>query len=533
MRQGIADVGSSAFSSAFVEVRRALSRPTASDVATIGCTLLVAVVVGSALVGVGLALFATVAGLVAALATVLLASDRPLVRAVGGAVAIPAALVVVLPAVLAAALVASSSAGRFAGVTVWALVVAGLSAGLVSWKRLGDGGAARGATGSMLAAMGVIALVVVRILPESTVRERAGAAAADVAGTLWNVFVVADGSWAIVSFAVLLFATAFAVSRAIAAVPFERLVPPDREPRLSAVTDAIQRACSYGLRFAVLLAVLAFVTPAVSDRLEEIPTTPLEVATQLPWSIGYVPALIVTASGLRLLFVSGLVAGVALVVLEWTRRTLRHNAALAFARIVAPGVGAALIAVVAAVALSALAPGLDPAAVLEGSAPPSVVELVESLPPFALAASIVVVALSVLSLVLYSVTLLRSLRILPGRAIGGALAAGSIFLLAVGLAVVGRAELAIVTGAGAFVLWDIGEYADGVRAELGRDAETLRAELVHVGGTLLTGAVVAGATVVLYRWIGTDTPISDPISAAIALATGLLAVVFVAWSLRG
>ncbi len=44
-----------------------------------------------------------------------------------------------------------------------------------------------------------------------------------------------------------------------------------------------------------------------------------------------------------------------------------------------------------------------------------------------------------------------------------------------------------MTGAGAFVLWDIGEYADGVRAELGRDAETLRAELVHVGGTLLTG----------------------------------------------
>ncbi|MCW8172062.1 hypothetical protein D8S78_02910 [Natrialba swarupiae] len=125
---GIADVGSSAFSSAFVEVRRALSRPTASDVATIGCTLLVAVVVGSALVGVGLALFATVAGLVAALATVLLASDRPLVRAVG-AVAIPAALVVVLPAVLAAALVASSSAGRFAGVTVWALVVAGCPPG--------------------------------------------------------------------------------------------------------------------------------------------------------------------------------------------------------------------------------------------------------------------------------------------------------------------------------------------------------------------------------------------------------------------
>ncbi|MEY7849938.1 hypothetical protein AB7C87_12160 [Natrarchaeobius sp. A-rgal3] len=533
MSQNVADVGGAAFSSALGEVRRALSRPTASDVATIGCTLLVAVVVGSALVGVGLAVFATVAGLAAALATVLLASDRPLVRAIGGAVAIPAALVVVLPTVLAAALVASSGVGRFAGISVWALVVAGLSSGLVSWNRLGRGGAARGATGSMIAATGVIALVVLRILPESTARERAGAAAADVAGTLWSVFVVADGSWAIVWFAVLLFSTAFAVSRAVAAVPFERLVPPDREPRLSAVTDAIQRACSYGLRFAVLLTMLAFVTPAVSDRFEEVPTTPLEVASQLPWSIGYAPAVLVTASGLRLLFVSLLLAAVALVALEWARRTLRHNAALALARIVAPGVGAALVAVVAALALSALAPGFDPAAALEGSAPPSVVNLVESLPPFALAASVLVVALAVLSSVLYSVTFLRSLRILPARAIGGALAAGSVFLLAVGLAVVGRAELAIVTGAGAFVLWDVGEYADGVRGELGRDAETLRAELVHVGATLLSGAVVAGATVVLYRSIGTDTPVSDPISAAVALATGLLAVVFVAWSLRG
>jgi len=78
--------------------------------------------------------------------------------------------------------------------------------------------------------------------------------------------------------------------------------------------------------------------------------------------------------------------------------------------------------------------------------------------------------------------------------IAAALAAGSVFALAIGLAAVGRLEPAIWTAA-AFVLWDIGEYADGIRTELGRDAATMRAELVHVGGTVLSGGVVAGGTV--------------------------------------
>jgi len=79
--------------------------------------------------------------------------------------------------------------------------------------------------------------------------------------------------------------------------------------------------------------------------------------------------------------------------------------------------------------------------------------------------------------------------------IAAALAAGSVFALAIGLAAVGRLEPAIWTAAAAFVLWDIGEYADGIRTELGRDAATMRAELVHVGGTVLSGGVVAGGTV--------------------------------------
>ncbi|ADB62193.1 hypothetical protein Htur_3329 [Haloterrigena turkmenica DSM 5511] len=83
------------------------------------------------------------------------------------------------------------------------------------------------------------------------------------------------------------------------------------------------------------------------------------------------------------------------------------------------------------------------------------------------------------------------------------------------------------------VAGDVLVAADGVRTELGRDAATTRAELVHVGGATLTGAVVAGATVACYRWVATGVAIADPAYAAVAVGSGLFAVVLVAWALRG
>ncbi|RQG89041.1 hypothetical protein EA462_11720 [Natrarchaeobius halalkaliphilus] len=524
--------GRALLSSTVQQVRTALARPTASDVATIGCTLAVAVVVGSALVGTALAVFATVAGLVAALATVLLASDRPIVRTVGGIVSVPTALLMVSPAVLAGALVVSGGVGLFAGLTVWALVVAGLASGLVSWHRLGHGGARRGATGTMLAAVGVGAVVVARILPESTARERAGTAAADTLDAIWNVLVVADGSWAVVWFAGLLFGAALSTSYCLAYVPLERVIPPDRRTAFSDAVATATRVCSYAIRLAIALALAAFVTPTVTERIEEVPLTPPAVVAELPHPIGIAIATLVTDSSIRLGLLSLFGLAVSLAALEWGRRTLRRDIAVVLARVSGPAIGGALVAVVLAFALSDAVLAVDPAAVLEGTAPPSVLELLASFPPFALAAAVLVLALFALSSVLSTVTMVRVFRLVPARAIGGALAAGSVFVLAVGLAVVDRIELGVVAAAFAFVIWDIGEYADGVRAELGRGAETVRAEMVHVGGTLLSGAVVAGGTIALYRWVS-GAQISDPTNAAIALGTGLLAVVLVSWALRG
>ncbi|WP_124193042.1 hypothetical protein [Natrarchaeobius oligotrophus] len=518
--------------SALVGVREVLARPTASDVATIGCTLVLAVVVGTSLVGVGLALLAIASGLVAALATVLLASDDPRVRTLGGAVAVPASLVTVLPTVLAGALALSGGVSLFAGVVVWALVVAGLASGLVSWHRLGRGGAWRGATGAALAAIGVVAVVAVRLFPDSTARARAGEAASSVFGVAWDALVVADGTWAVVWFAALLFVAATAGTVTLEFVAFERLVPPDRRETLENAMGEVRRGCSHAARFAVVIVLVAFVTPSATDRFADVPVTPAAVASELPAPIGSAFAAVATASSLRLVLLAVLALSISVSALEWVRRTRRRNVAVVGARLCAPAIGAATVAVVIALALSTVGSGVDLAAALEGTAPPSLVGSIGAFPRSALVAALLVVALCSLSGLLSTVTALRVLRLLPERAIGGALAAGSAFALAVGLAVVGRIELAIVAGALAFVLWDVGEYADGVRYELGRESPTLRVELVHVTGTLLSGAAVAGATIALSRWIATDPVVADRTSAAIVVAVGVLAVVVVAWSLR-
>ncbi|UHQ95036.1 DUF7519 family protein [Haloterrigena alkaliphila] len=534
-RRGVAlETGRETFEALKRGLWRALARPTASDVAMILATLAIGLVVGSRLAGPELAGLAMAAGLGAAVVTMLLGSDSPAVRGFGGALAVPVSVLVSSPALLATALtLRSSGVGPFAGLAVWALVVAALAAGLVSWDRLGDGGVRRGATGTGLATVGVIVVLVLRVVPESAVRERAGEAATDLLGVAGDVLVAADGRWAVVTFAALLLVAARASSQTLTYLPVERLVPPDRRGALAAGLARCHRACSWATRGALALGIVAIVAPAASQRFSSMPVTPGELRTELPAPAGDALAGLVTASGLRIALLGLLAFVVTLALLEWSRRALGGNVARLLARLLAPVVGGGVVALVLARALSETAVEADLQGLLEGAAPASVVELLGAFPAFALAAVLLVFTLGSLSSLLWTVTMLRVVRILPARAIGPALAAGAVFVLAVGLTVVGRVEPAIATATGAFVLWDIGEYADCIRTELGRGAATMRAELVHVGGSLLTGAVVAGGTVTCYRWAATDVSVTDPAHAAGAVGAGLLAVVLVAWALRG
>lgn len=513
---------------------RALARPTASDVVMIACTLAIGIGIGSRLVGFELAALAMGAGLGAAMVTMLLGSTRPLVRGLGGVLVVPVSVLFSSPALLAGALVLTSSGiGVVSALTVWALVIAAFAAGVAPWNRLGNGGVRRGATGTTLAALGVVGVVALRVAPESAVRDRTSAAVVDVLGVAGDAVIAANDSWAVVSFAGLVLLAALISSRALRYLPFERIVPPDRRGSLAAGIARLRWVCSRVSRVALVLVIVAVAASSVSARFETRPVTPAELQTGLPAPVGTGLATLVTASGLRFVLVVLTAVALALLGLEWGRRLLGRNVARVCARLLAPVVGGAAVTLVVAQALSGRALETDLEGALEGAVPPSVVELIGAFPAFALAAAVLVVTLTVLGSMLWFVTVVRTFRILPPQAIGAALAAGAVGVLAVGLAIAGQVEPAILTATGAFVLWDIGEYADGVRTELGSGAATLRAELVHIGGAVLTGAVVAVATVACYRWAMRELTITTPAHAAVTVGTGLLAVVLVVWALRG
>ncbi|AXR76780.1 hypothetical protein AArc1_0436 [Natrarchaeobaculum sulfurireducens] len=504
-----------------------------SEVVAIGLALSIGITIGTVLVGSQVAVLASVAGLAAAGAIVLLASEQAVVRGVGGVLAVPVSLLVLAPTVLVADLVRVGGVGRYAGVTVWALLVAAFAAGLFVWERFGDGGVRRGATGTVVAAVGVVGVALFRLVPESAARERAGVAAADAAGWLWNAVVVADGPWALGSFAVLLFATAVGLRTSLNYVALERFMPPDRRASVSAALDGLERGCDVAVRLAVVIGLAAVVVPTLADQVESTLLTPGDLAAVVPAPLGEGLAALITASSLRLVLCLVLGLAVGFAGLEWLRRALRRDAARVFATLVAPALGGGVVAVALAWALAEPVLAADPAAGLDGVAPASVVALAGAVPPFALAAGVLAVGLVSLASLSFAVVGLRTFRIVPRRAIGAALAAGAILLLAAGLAVVGRVELAIATAAGAFVVWDVGEYGDGMRRDLGAGSTTVRAEFVHLGGSLLSGLVIAGGTIALYRWTAVDAPVTDPAYAALAVVTGLLAVVLVAWALRG
>ncbi|AXR80450.1 DUF7519 family protein [Natrarchaeobaculum sulfurireducens] len=514
-------------------VRAALERATVSEVVAIGLALSIGITIGTVLVGSQVAVLASVAGLAAAGAIVLLASEQAVVRGVGGVLAVPVSLLVLAPTVLVADLVRVGGVGRYAGVTVWALLVAAFAAGLFVWERFGDGGVRRGATGTVVAAVGVVGVALFRLVPESAARERAGVAAADAAGWLWNAVVVADGPWALGSFAVLLFATAVGLRTSLNYVALERFMPPDRRASVSAALDGLERGCDVAVRLAVVIGLAAVVVPTLADQVESTLLTPGDLAAVVPAPLGEGLAALITASSLRLVLCLVLGLAVGFAGLEWLRRALRRDAARVFATLVAPALGGGVVAVALAWALAEPVLAADPAAGLDGVAPASVVALAGAVPPFALAAGVLAVGLVSLASLSFAVVGLRTFRIVPRRAIGAALAAGAILLLAAGLAVVSRVELAIATAAGAFVVWDVGEYGDGMRRDLGAGSTTVRAEFVHLGGSLLSGLVIAGGTIALYRWTAVDAPVTDPAYAALAVVTGLLAVVLVAWALRG
>ncbi|WP_252701227.1 DUF7519 family protein [Natronosalvus vescus] len=526
-------LGSRATTGVLEAIRGGLAQPTASDVAAFVCTIVVCLVVGGSLIGARLAAVATGAGIGAALAATLLASRNPLRRAVGGAIAVPVAALVATPITLAWAFaIGIAGFGPFAAITVWSLIFAALAGTLISWDYLGDGGARRASTGATLALIGVVIVLLARILPEAGVREHAGTALSDATALAIDLVIYPGSRSAVLSFFALLFVAAALTMATVEYIPFERLAPPDRRDVISTGIGGVKRMCSVAIKLSLGAVFVAILAPAFLENFHDVPFSPQDLRGEVPAPLGEWVATLLTSSGLRYLLIAVVGVVTLLVLAEWIRRALRRGLASVLVRLFAPMVGGAVVTLSLAYVLTD--PGVEATleAIIRRIEPETVAELLLAFPTFALVVGLLVVALGMLSSLLFTVSMLRTFRILPARAIGAALAAIGIFGLALSLSVIGQTETAIWTAAAAFVVWDIGEYADGMRTELGRDAATMRAEVVHAAAAVLTGAGVALATLGLYRWVVTDAPIVERWLAGAALGTGLLAVVLVAWALR-
>jgi len=118
-----------------------------------------------------------------------------------------------------------------------------------------------------------------------------------------------------------------------------------------------------------------------------------------------------------------------------------------------------------------------------------------------------------------------NLPFVPDRALGAALASGAVFGVTLVLVLFGGSPaLAFVAAVAAMIVWDAGEFAAGLREELGVDAVTARGELVHVGGALVVGLLVLLVTVGLQLLVGSGLPVpTDPDT---TLAAGGLTLAF-------
>lgn len=120
--------------------------------------------------------------------------------------------------------------------------------------------------------------------------------------------------------------------------------------------------------------------------------------------------------------------------------------------------------------------------------------------------------------------------VLAGGVVGGrqgTVSTGALVVLTgvVYAGVLGAPAAAVLLGVvAAAVAWDVGGYAIGVGAQLGRAANTRRLEVVHAAASLGVGLAAAGVGYGVFLLGGGGQPLA-------ALLALLVAVVLVAWAL--
>jgi len=488
--------------------------------------LLASLLVGGQLLGLPLAVLAVAAGATVALGLAGLDSHRPRVRLLGGAVLAPAAVLVLAALGIGIAFgLRSGLAAGYLAVAAVLLLVAGsfaavLTAAPVSARALLSGTFMRYI--GLLVPLTALQLLVATVTAPATTVGALGDLAFDSPEPLLAVgraLLAPRGPTALLTFLLSAVALGWLARALVGALPVVSLFPPRRRPEIATRVDRIRATLGRAVLVAGALAAGGYVLALGAGV-----AAPARLATVLDPPLSGLVAGLLTSVSLRVVLLTLLGLGVAVLVGERLRRRVSRLTETDLRLAVLPPVGAAATAL----GIGAVAAALTtPAAVLDAVPAPLRAPAAGALDGGLVAATFLAIfaALVALGALLLGLTVLVGSPVLPDRALGPALAATAVFGLGLLLALFGGpSALALLAAVLALVVWDAGEFATGLREELGTDAATTRGELVHVGGSLAVGAGALLLALGLELLVASGALVPDVPDTA--LAAGALAIAF-------
>ena len=501
----------------------ALSTLHVSDAASGTLTLVAVVIVGTRLFGGRLTALAAAGGVCFALGLVALASDRVRSLFVGGFVVVPAA--VLLTAALGAGVDfgagAATPLGHLTGIAV--LLVAG-GAFAATFTIVPSGAATLLATsfGRLFGLFGPILAVglvaAAAIFGDASFVTRLAVDSPDPILAVANLLLAPTESLALLTVALYVVLSLYALRIAVVALPFTKLAPPRQRPAVSARTHEAGTALGWATLVTAGVSVALYAAAVLSGT-----ATPGAIARLLGPPVGDIVADLLTAVWLRVTLVVWLGLVGAVLLAERVRRRVRRYSSADFRRYGFAATGVLTAVLAAGIALEYVVPAERLRSQVLAVGHPAIEPLLDG-GVFPAVVLVTVAALVVAGALLTVLLVLGASPIVPERALAPALGAGTVFALALVLAFLGgSAALAVVAVVLSILVWDTGEYATGLREELPDCAATMRGELVHAGASVGIGVLAVVVAMAVDAVI--ERGLVAPAMSSMASIAGALAAV--------
>ncbi|MFB6161985.1 MAG: hypothetical protein ABEJ86_00885 [Halococcoides sp.] len=453
-------------------------------------------------VAVAIALLADLGGLVGGVASMagfvvagmgLLDRDRFAVLAFGHLLFVPSALLLVTIVVASALLARPGAIVVLAGL---ATAILGLGAAWANVDRDHLAAVNRQAWIGAMIAMVALPIVLVGL-----------AVLVVIGGVLVPAAIAPAQGPDLAGLAVVVGVTAGLVVVALQWLPIAALAPADRTARVATWVGRAQLL----LGGVVALAVTLWIPLAIVGLVEAGPTLTPTLERLLASPVLRGPPVAIALA----LAVTGAIAAGLRAAVRWLTRGVGG----ARARQIAPLVGGSVLVLIGVILV-----GMVTVATRTGAITTPMVGAIQLL-AIAVVTSVIAAFAAMVVLVPLAVAVAATyLDVLPPRAGSIAVATTGLLVVAVGIASVAPTWATIGVVVAALVVWDQGEFALGLTAELGHRPHTRGVELVHAGATLIVAILAVGAGTAIATLAGI-VPIENVAVVSLAVLAALIASV--------